>query len=243
MNENNKFTVSEAVDQESEEISVLDLLQVIVDNLRLLVIVPLLIGFTALGGSFLIAPTYTSVTQFLPPQAQQSAAAGMLQSLGALGGLAGAAAGLKNPVDQYVAFLKSRVVADALIERLDLKARYQQELLEGTRKLLQQKTKVSSGKDGLIKLEVQDHDPAFAADIANAYVQELRTLLERLSVTEAQQRRVFFEKQLMQTKERLVAAEVALAASGISSSTINVDPKLALEGPVRLRALVTAHEV
>lgn len=242
MNANNQAVLSEAhIDQ--DEISLLDLLQVMVDHLRLLVLVPLCAGLVALGLSFLIKPSFVASTQFMPPQMQQSAAASMLQSLGALGGLAGAATGLKNPADQYVAFIKSRAVAEALIERFDLVERYESQYLQDARKTLQAKSSISAGKDGLIKIDVEDHDPQFAADLANAYVLELGQLLDRLSVTEAQQRRTFFEKQLTQTKERLIAAELALAASGVSTSVLNVNPELALEGPARLRAQVTAQEV
>lgn len=242
MNSNNPSVFPET-SQEDDEISILDLLQVIVDNLRILILGPLCVGVIALAVSFFIKPTFTASTQFMPPQMQQSAAASMLQSLGALGGLAGAATGLKNPADQYVAFIKSRVVADALIERFDLMERYESDFLQDARKSLQAKSSIASGKDGLIKVEVTDNDPQFAADLTNAYVQELGKLLDRLSVTEAQQRRVFFEKQLTQTKERLIAAEQALAASGVSTSVLNVNPELALEGPARLRAQVTAQEV
>ena len=79
--------------QEEDEISLLDLLLVLVDNLRLLLLGPLAIGLAALGISFVIPPTYTATTVILPPQQQQSSASMMLQSLGALGGLASGAAG------------------------------------------------------------------------------------------------------------------------------------------------------
>jgi len=78
-------TVSEASSEE-DEISLLDLLQVVVENLRLLVIGPLLVGLAALGISFVMAPTFTATTKFMPPQQQASGAASLLQSLGALGG-------------------------------------------------------------------------------------------------------------------------------------------------------------
>jgi len=42
----------------------------------------------------------------------------------------------------------------------------------------------------------------------------------KLAVTEAQQRRLFFEKQLTQTKDNLTAAEVALRGTGISDSVL-----------------------
>lgn len=227
-----------------DEFSLLDILQVIVDNLRLLVFGSLLIGLLALGISFLVSPTFTASTKFLPPQ-QQSTAASMLQSLGALGagGLVGAAAGIKNPSDQYIAFLKTRSVQDALIQRFDLKQRYEQKYLDSTRKVLEKNTTVSSGKENIITLQVDDKDPKMAADMANGYMEELSNLLNRLAVTEAQQRRLFFEKQLAETKTKLNAAEKALTSSGVSIAALNANPAIALEGPARLRAQATAQEV
>lgn len=243
MNAENQSQVQSANGDVENEISLLDLLQVIADNLRLLVLGPIFVGLLALGGSFFIAPTFTAGVTFLPPQAQQSAAASMLQSLGALGGLAGAAAGLKNPSDQYVAFLKSRAVQDELIKKFELQQRYEAEYLQDARKSLEAASSITAGKDGLITVEFSDQNPEFAAKVANAYVEELGNLLSRLAVTESQQRRVFFEKQLELTKQRLVDAQQALAASGVSVTALNTNPSIALEGPARLRAQVTAQEV
>jgi len=94
----------------------------------------------------------------------------MLASLGSLGGLAGAAAGLKNPADQYIAYMKSNAVKDALIDRFKLMDRYDARLREDTRKALDEKARIASGKDGLISVEFDDKDPKFAAEVANAYV-------------------------------------------------------------------------
>src|SRR5690606_25295031 len=154
-------------------------------------------------GSYVIPPTYTAVTVILPPQQQQSAAMSLLQGLGALGGLAGATAGLKNPSDQYVSFVKSRSVSDALVKRFDLKQRYEKEFTEDALKALDDRTRVFNGKDGLIVIEVDDHEPRFSAQLANGYVEELGRLLSRLAVTEAQQRRAFFERQIEQVKKKL----------------------------------------
>ena len=150
MSENAISNVPQAAGQDDDEISLLDLLQVVVDNLRLLVLGPLACGLTALGISFAIPPTFTAKTQFLPPQQQQSAAASMLASLGALGGLAGAATGLKNPADQYVAFMKSVSVQDALIDRFKLIEKYEAKLKTDARLALTSNLRIASGKDGLI---------------------------------------------------------------------------------------------
>ncbi len=229
--------------QDDDEISLLDLLQVIVDNLRLLVLGPLVCGLTALGISFAIAPTFTAKTQFLPPQQQQSSAASMLASLGALGGLAGAATGLKSPADQYIAFMKSVSVQDALIERFKLVEKYEAKLKTDARMALTGSVRIASGKDGLISVEVDDKDPKFAADLANAHVEELRNLLGRLAVTEAQQRRMFFEKQLAQTKDNLAKADLALKSSGINSSVLKSSPASAVEAVARLKAGISVQEV
>ena len=230
-------------DETVDEISLLDLLQVIVDNLRLLVLGPLACGLAALGISFAITPTYTAKTQILPPQQQQSAAASMLASLGALGGLAGATAGIKSPSDQYIAFLKSVSLQDALIERFKLKERYEAKLKSDARLELTGNVRISSGKDGLISVEADDQDPKFAADLANAHVEELRNLLGRLAVTEAQQRRMFFEKQLQITKDNLAKADLALKSSGINSSVLKSSPASAVEAVARLKAGISVQEV
>jgi tyrosine-protein kinase Etk/Wzc len=229
--------------QDDDAISLLDLLQVVVDNLRLLVLGPLVCGLAALGISFAIAPTFTAKTQFLPPQQQQSSAASMLASLGALGGLAGAASGLKSPADQYIAFMKSVSVQDVLIERFKLVEKYEVKLKTDARMALIGSVRIASGKDGLISVEVDDKDPKFAADLANAHVEELRNLLGRLAVTEAQQRRMFFEKQLQITKENFTKADLALKSSGINSSVLKTSPASAVEVVARLKAGISVQEV
>jgi tyrosine-protein kinase Etk/Wzc len=229
--------------QDDDEISLLDLLQVIVDNFRLLALGPLVCGLAALGISFAIPPTFTAKTQFLPPQQQQSSAASMLASLGALGGLAGAASGLKSPADQYIAFMKSVSVQDVLIERFKLIEKYEAKLKTDARMALSGSVRIASGKDGLISVEVDDKEPKFAADLANAHVEELRNLLGRLAVTEAQQRRMFFEKQLQTTKENFTKADLALKSSGINSSVLKSSPASAVEAVARLKAGISVQEV
>jgi capsule polysaccharide export protein KpsE/RkpR len=167
----------------------------------------------------------------------------MLQSLGALGGLAGAATGLKNPADQYVAFLKSRSVQDSLVDRFKLLDRYETKYREDARNVLGSNVQITSGKDGLITIDASDKDPAIAAQLANAHVEELGKLLNRLAVTEAQQRRLFFEKQLTNAKDNLVKTEQALKASGVNSSALKASPSAAVEGMAKLKAGITVQEI
>jgi uncharacterized protein involved in exopolysaccharide biosynthesis len=232
--------------EEDDEISLLDLALVLAENWKLLVFGPLAAGLVALGVSFLIPPTFTAKTSIITPQQQQGAAAmlaSQLGGVGALGGAAGAIAGIRNPADTYVALLKSRTVADTLIARFELQRIYETDFLEETRKTLSERSRVTAGKDGLISVEVDDRDPKRAADLANAYIVQMEQLISRLAVTEAGRRRMFFDKQLKQAKDDLTRAEIVLRAEGVSEAVLKSAPQSALEPLARLKALVTATEV
>jgi uncharacterized protein involved in exopolysaccharide biosynthesis len=95
----------------------------------------------------------------------------------------------------------------------------------------------------LISVEVQDGDPQFAAELANGYVEALRELLTTIAVSEAQQRRVFFENQLAVTKDNLIKAEIALKSTGINSGTLKLSSGVAVESLARLKATMAAQEI
>lgn len=245
MNVNTQATSSgEGAAAAADEVSLLDLAVVLARRVRLLAGLPLAVGLVVLAASFLVKPTFTASTQLLPPQQQSSTAAAILGSLGgAAGALGGGLAGLKNPADQWVGLLKSRVIADALIQRFDLKNLYENEYLFQTRNALAGNTRISAGKDGLIDIEVDDHDPQRAATMANAYVEELQRLTNALAVTEAAQRRLFFQKQLQEAKAGLIKAEVALKEGGINASVLKTSPEAAVTQLAQAQAAVAAQEV
>lgn len=216
----------------------------LVDGWRWLLFVPLVVGAVTLGIAFLITPTFTGRTSFLPPQQQQSSAASALASLGALAGLAGGAASIRTPADQYVALMQSTTVADRIIDQFGLVAAYEAETRTDARRELGENVRMSVGKkDGLITVEVDDKRPQRAADIANRYVEELRRLTSTLAITEAQQRRAFFERQMQQTRDKLIAAQQELQSSGFSQGALRAEPRAAAEAYARLRAETTAAEV
>jgi uncharacterized protein involved in exopolysaccharide biosynthesis len=180
----------------------------------------------------------------LPPQQQQSSAASALASLGSLAGLAGGAAGIKSPAEQYVSLMQSVTVADRLIDKFDLLTVYEAKFRQDARKTLAANSQISVGKkDGLIVVSVEDTNPQQAAAMANQYVEELRRLTQVLAVSEAQQRRVFFEKQLQDAKARLTTAQTVLQDSGFNAGALKAEPKAAAESYARLRAELTAAEI
>lgn len=229
---------------EDEELTLGELLLALRRRWLLLIAVPLSVGALALGVTYLIPPTFTASTTFMPPQQGQSGAAAALAALGPLAGLAGGASAVRTPGDQYVALIQSVTVADRLIEQFKLIEVYDSKYRVDARRDLAKNVRVALGKkDGLITIEVDDTSPQRAADIANRFVDELRRVTAGLAVTEAQQRRVFFEQQLEQGRDRLVQAQQALQASGFNAGALKAEPKAAAEGFARLRAEAIAAEV
>lgn len=209
----------------------------------LLVLGPLASAAVAVGASFAVAPVFTARTTLMPPQAQQGGLAAALGSLGSLASLAGGGA-VRNTADQYVALMQSATISDRLIERFKLQQVYDERYRDDVRKELQRNVRMSIGKkDGMVSIEVDDTDPRRAAEMANRYVDELRQITANLAVTEAQQRRVFFEGLLKQSRDQLTKAQAALQRSGISAGALKAEPKAAAEGYARLRAEITATEV
>lgn len=238
MNENNTSALSD----EDDEISLLDILQTLAENARLLIFGPILVGLIALGATFLSKPFYVAETNIMTPQ-QQSGAAAALAQLGALAGMAGAASGLKSPADMYVGLLRSRTVADRMVDRFGMMKVPGVKTREDARDILTQMTGGEVRKDGQITIKVAAGDPQLAAAMANAYVDELSSLTGRLAVTEAQKRRQFLEKQLTKTKENLVKAEIALGGAGVSEDTLKFNPAAMGQGLATLKAQIMAKEL
>jgi uncharacterized protein involved in exopolysaccharide biosynthesis len=243
MSLNEAAVVAEDQGKDEDETSLLDLLQVVAENLRLLLLGPLLIGILAFAYTFSMTRIYTASTKLMLPQQQASAAASLLASLGGTGGLGGISSAFRSPIDQYIGLLKSRTVMDELIDRFKLTQRYDDVVIDDTRRSLDANVRVVLGKDGFITVEVDDTDPAFAAELANGHTEALGHVLTHLAVTEAQQRRLFFEKQLSIAKEKLTKAEEALNTSGVNSGTLKSDPRSAVEDVARFKAGITVLEI
>jgi len=206
----NQTTAPQPSPIDEDEINLLDLLIVLAKHKIMIVKVTFAAALLAVGISLLLTNIYTGTTKILPPQQSQSSASALLNQLGGLAGMAGGSLGIKNPNDLYVAMLKSRNVMEKIVKRFDLQKVYEQETLTGTLKALEGSTVITSGKDGVITVEVDDKDPQLAANLANAFVEELDKLLQTYSLTDASQKRTFFDQQLRQAKDKLTDAELVL---------------------------------
>jgi tyrosine-protein kinase Etk/Wzc len=229
-----------------DEISLLDLAIVLARHKKSILAAPLIAGVIAFVMTFVIPVTFTAETKILPPQQQQSSAATLLASqLGALGGMAGTSLGIKNPSDIYVGMLKSRTVSDNLIQQFQLQKVYHKNTITDTRKKLAKVSSIAAGKDGMITVSVEDSDPKRAAALSNAYIAELQRLTEIFAVTEASQRRLFYEKQLFQVRQQLSDSEIALKKTQEKTGLIQLDAQAAalVQSVAALRSQMAMKEV
>ncbi len=226
-------------------IGLIDLLTWWGEGKRLIAGVTVAAAAGSLAVALALPAVYTARTTLLPPTSQSSGgASAALAALGSLGGLAGGMA--KTPDELYVSLLKSDSVQRALDERFKLKERYEVKSYEALRRALPKYIRVSSEKkSGVIIVEVDDEEPKFAAELANAHVGEVTKVLGRLAVSEAQLRRVFFEQQLKDTKENLIKAESQFRAVQEKSGVIALDKQAEalILGAAQLRGLIAEREV
>jgi tyrosine-protein kinase Etk/Wzc len=235
--------------KEEDKVSLLDLLVVLAERKRIVILTTVGFAILAILASLLLPVRYTATTTLLPPQQNSSLASALTAQLGSLGGLAslaGGGLGIKNPNDMYVAMFKSRVVEDAMIQRYGLMQEYHSKHLSATRKAFERYATVDgNSKDGLIHISVEDHDPHRAAELANGYVDAFRDLSQHLAISEAAQRALFFKNQLDQTKDNLANAEVALEQTQQKTGMIQVDSqaRALIEMAASVNAQITAKEV
>jgi uncharacterized protein involved in exopolysaccharide biosynthesis len=237
---------SQTPELEDDEISLLDLAIALGEEKKTLFAFPTVFGAVAVAAALFMTPIFTAKTVMMPPQQQQSGAASALASLGALAGIAGSAAGIKSPDEMYVAFLQSVTLQNALIEKFKLKERYNAKTMIDAQTALKGAVRISSDKkSGLLSIEVDDKDPAFAAELANAHVEQLKHMLGQLAVTEAQQRRVFYEQQMLKTQDALAQAEADFRAAKESSGmqVTAVIAEAGVRASAELRAQIAAREV
>lgn len=227
-------------------VSLVDLLTWIGESKRFIFGTALAVGIAAAAFSLTMPNVYTAKTTMVPPNSQQqSGSAAALAALGNLGGLAGGLAA-KTPDELYVSLLRSDTMLRALDARFNLKERYKAETHEDLRAKSTARIRASAEKkSGVISLEVDDLDPKFAAELANAHSTEITRLLSRMAIAEAQQRRVFFESQLKDTKENLIKAEQALRQVQEKSGMVVLDKQAEaiIDAVAQLKTRIAEREI
>lgn len=228
------------------EISFVDLATWMGRGKKRILILTVISTLLAIVIAFVLPKTYSASLSVMPPQ--QKGSGGAAAALAALGGdlsLTGGVGGKSNE-ELYVALMRSESIVRALDQRFQLRSRYHFETHKQLQLAFPSIVKaVADKKSGLISVEASDKDPQFAATLANALIEELAKILSRLSVTEAQQRLDFYEKQLKQTQENLIKADQSLQQLQEKSGVVAIDKQseALLTSIAQIRARIAEREV
>jgi len=239
------------MNQQVDEVNLLDYCRVIWKRRWLIVGLFAAFVLTSMIVSLLMPKIYESTASLLPSLDTKdgaglgallaaSGAGGAVQSLGI--SLPGTPA---TPIDLFVAMLKSRIMADEVIRKLNLRDLYEAKTMQDTRKALEGDTKITVTKEKVIKITVEAKSPQLASDIANFYVANLDHLNQTLNVSKAGQNRAFIERRLVETQVNLVKAEEALKDFQTQNKTVAVEAqsKAMIEAAAMIQGQITAQEV
>jgi len=211
------------------DINLLDLLIALGQEKWTLIVVTFLAALTGVVVSLITPASYVTRTSIMPSQQSTGgggfAGMGSLAGLGGLGALSSMAAGTKSSDEMYIALMRSQSVQSELIEQFKLKERYGAKSTEEARLALTLNVAIwADKKSGMLFVDAQDKDAMFAAQLANAHVIELNVILSRLAVTEAQQRRAYYEQQIVKTQSKIPQLELefkdAQKSSGLEVASL-----------------------
>lgn len=245
------------IEEEEEGINLLDYLIVLAKRKNLIIKITLSVAIISFIVAILSkASFYEAETSILPPQEENVGLAN--QFMRDFGIFPVGRGNVYNQRELLVEIIKSRTFSDRIIEKFRLKELYEVKDVEAARKrffknLTIQPDFTDTSRVGLLKgpqsplirISVRDQDSERAATIANAIVEELKSFINNFAITEASQRRLFFEEELKQVKEALIKSEDDIKTFQEKTGLLKVDTQttLTIEKIAGLQAQITAKEV
>ncbi len=227
-----------------DSLDLFEILLILSDARKRVTIITLCAAIVGIALSFALKPTFTATAMIMPPQQPQSGTA-MLNQIGSLASLATGGSPLKATADNFVGILGSRTIADNVIAKFHLQSVYDCRTVEDTRRDLKAHTRFLATTDGLIHILVEDHSAKRASDIANEYVDQLHKMNSHLAITEAAQRRLFFDEELENERAALAHAEEDLRQSAEKNGVVQLPAQAesVIRSIAQLRAEIAAQEV
>ena len=235
-------------EQQENEVDLLDYWRVLRKRGRLIVGLTLVsVITTGFLSYFVMTKIYESKATILAPRESGGAGSGLLAALAATG---------PRPIvgdllpstgsyrDVFVAILKSRTMAQDLVDKFNLKDYYRAKYTADAIKALETTTEIKVSKEGVISVTVEDKDPKLAADLANTYITNLDRLFAKLGTTDASRQRIFVAERLEKTEKALRQAEEALRLFQETNKAIVIQEqaKTAIEEVARVKGQIVAAE-
>jgi tyrosine-protein kinase Etk/Wzc len=240
-------TIQYPYPEEEDEIKLTDLLLVLLKWKKVILLFVAAVIVVSVIVSLTLPYKYTATARILPPNESSSTLSPLSQITGALGGVFGVMPGGlgKTTADLYVGILQSDAVADMIIDRFNLKDYFRRKYRSDLYQTLDNVTRFNvDRKTQIISISVEDKDPKKAADMANAYVDALDQINQKVNTTEGHRKRVFLEDRLKKVMHDLSKAETDLKAFQEKYKLVAVDEqsKAAIEGAAKIKGEIIASQ-
>lgn len=227
-------------------VTLVDYLMVLVRFRKMIIMITVTTVLISVTYSFFATKIYSSTAKILPPQQDNTLAAGFIGQFGGMAGLAGNLFGGSTQSDLYVGMLQSETVSNAIIKQFKLREVYSTDTLSDTYEALGKKVKFEAGrKDGIISITVEDKDPTRAANMANAFIEELGRLAVNVNRQGAGPNRAFLEERLATAKTEMDRYSEELKRFQLHNKAIDVpeQARATIQSIAELRAKLAAQEV
>ncbi|UCG42847.1 MAG: hypothetical protein JSU73_13470 [candidate division WOR-3 bacterium] len=176
------------------------------------------LGLTLIGVtmSFILPARFSAAARLLPPPEDDLFGVTSILSGGMAGGLSRLRSGfmaMATPSDVMLGILGGRTIAQSVVERCSIAEHYgiRSGSMEAAILQLGRMTSMTAGDEGIVSISVDAKTPELAADVANAYVEELDHFLRTSNISRGRNTRVFIEGRLVEVRAALDAAKESLA--------------------------------
>ena len=221
-------------------------LELLANRKALILTIVFLVTLAAIVVSLVLPKYYTATAVLLPPKSLTISSAKM----GNWSDMLSVTAGLNLPVratpsDIYVRMLNSRSVTGRVIERFNLAERYGTATFEETYMALMEHADLRVSEEGLLVVAVEDREPQVAADMANAFVEELGNVNAKIVADRIGQTRTFLSERLVQVKAELDSSRHQLEMFQMKYKTVdfNEQTRLAIEQATALKVKLSEIEL
>ena len=191
-----------------QEKNILDHLGVVVRWRRMILVSVLGVSLVAAGISLILPKSYRGRAVVYPPKESQDMF-GLSALLGDLPmGLLGMGGSAVSATD-FVPVLESERVAHAIATRYDLMARYEAETREDLLLMIDDRLDVELSREQYLTVSYEEETPELAAEITNAFVDELDRALQERRVEQSRSLRDYLDGRLAEAKKTMLEAERA----------------------------------
>lgn len=244
------------------ELSLLRLLLVLAKHKGL--ILKMTIGFALIAGiiSIFMTPIYRVETRLIPPQVN-SFPVEIVTNGRARAEANSRLYALNTTGEMITEVFRSKIVLDRIIDRFNLANQVQKSRFSFLEKFnfpgkKHDSSRSSSRKDLLgdmsislnelsqiITLRFEDEDPELAADIANAFAEEVQKTLQTMAMKQFSRERIFIEEQLKNAQLDLIKAENSLKDYQKTSGIVDVDEQTSylMQTLSRVQSQLSATEI